>query len=165
MFLGKPESARRAVLLLIPVSVTISRHERPCARRMTILAASNNYPGRGYGNSFLITDSAGARASSRRRANSLGVSSGFLPRLVDAFLHSVPLEGSQVLTSDPSDLFSGILARAADFPCTNRDPHNSVAASGDACQSLIASGLANRLHELGECGHAPFTDEPLHTLT
>ena len=39
-FLGKPESARWAVPLLVPVSAVISRQERPCTRRAAILEAS-----------------------------------------------------------------------------------------------------------------------------
>jgi hypothetical protein len=40
VFLGRPQNARCADPLLIPVSAVISRHERPCARRAPILAAS-----------------------------------------------------------------------------------------------------------------------------
>jgi hypothetical protein len=45
MFLGKPENARWAEPLLIPASDTISRQERPCARRAAILEASANTRG------------------------------------------------------------------------------------------------------------------------
>ena len=45
-FLGKPESARCAVPLLIPVSVVISRQERPCVRRRAILPRSTTNGGR-----------------------------------------------------------------------------------------------------------------------
>ena len=40
--MGKPESARWAVPLLIPVSAVISRQERPCARSVAILVAVGN---------------------------------------------------------------------------------------------------------------------------
>lgn len=44
-FLGKPESARWAVPLLIPISILISRHERPCERRLAILKTSTTFRG------------------------------------------------------------------------------------------------------------------------
>jgi hypothetical protein len=37
MFLGKPENARCPVPLEIPVSIEISRQERPCWRKAAIL--------------------------------------------------------------------------------------------------------------------------------
>ncbi len=43
MLLGKPETARLVVPLLIPVSAVISRQERPCVGGEAILAASTTF--------------------------------------------------------------------------------------------------------------------------